>query len=109
MNFQIADIKPLNKNTLKGVFALMVGPMKIEGWTYHVKGEKFWVNSPSKEYVDRETGEKKYQPIVRIPDKNRYWAFQNWAKEQLEGVFDAPEPALEPQIGFTNDGDTIPF
>jgi hypothetical protein len=110
MEFKIVDEKSLNKNTLRGVFALMVGPLKIEGWTYHVKGEKFWVNSPSKEYVDRETGEKKYQPIVRIPDKNRYWAFQNWAKEQLEGVFDEPEPQPETQTqdGYGND-DGIPF
>ena len=64
MNFQITDAKPLNKNTLRGVFSMIVGPMKIEGWTYHIKGDKSWVSPPSKEYIDRETGEKKYAPFI---------------------------------------------
>jgi hypothetical protein len=67
------------------------------------------VNPPSKEYLDKETGEKKYWSIISLEDKDRYWKFQDWAKKQLKGVFDEPEPELEPQIGFTNDGDTIPF
>ena len=68
MNFKITDTKPLNKNTLRGSFSLLVGPLKVEGWTYHLKNEKSWVNPPSKEYIDKETGEKKYWPIIRIED-----------------------------------------
>ncbi len=30
MNLKITDTTPLDKNTLRGVFSLVVGPMKIE-------------------------------------------------------------------------------
>jgi hypothetical protein len=101
MDYQITDTKPLNKNTLRGVFSLVAGPLKIEGWTFHVKGDKSWVNPPSKEYIDKETGDKKYQPVVRVPDKDRYWAFQKWAIEQVRDIFGEPEP----QAAATDDSD----
>ena len=109
MEFKITDTKPLNKNTLKGVFSLDVGPLKIEGFTFHTKNGKAWIGFPSREYIDKETSEKKYWPIIRIEDKERYWKFQDWCKEQLESVFDEPEPMPEPDpqhAGFT---DGIPF
>jgi len=108
--WQVQDLKKLDHHTLKGSFSLVIGPMTIEGWTFHIKNEKRWVNPPSKEYLDKETGEKKYWPIVRIEDKVRYWKFQDWCKEQLGGVFSEPEqmPETQPeQAGYEND--SIPF
>jgi len=97
MNFKIKDTVPLDHNTLKGRFTLQVGPLEIEGYTYHVQGEKSWVNPPSREYTDKESGERKFAPIVRIPEKDRYWTFQKWAIEQVEDVFaKQSEPAVQP-------------
>jgi hypothetical protein len=107
MDFKVTDTKPMNKNTLQGVFSLMVGPLKIEGWTYHVKGDKSWVNPPSKEYIDRETGEKKYWPIIRIEDDERYHAFQRWAKEQVTEIFATSSPPI--QEGHQENDSGIPF
>jgi hypothetical protein len=111
MDFQITDTKPINKNTLRGVFSLVVGPMKIEGFTFHVKNGKSWIGFPSRQYVDQESGEIKYYPIIYIEDKDRYLKFQKWCKDQLKGVFDAPTAVPEPkpeQAGFA-DQDSIPF
>lgn len=87
MNFQIVDTKKMSKNTLQGIFSLMVGPLKIEGFTYHVKNGKSWIGFPAKEYLDKETGEKKYWPMIRIEDKERYASFQKWAKDQVREIF----------------------
>lgn len=105
MNFKIINPKPVNKNTLRGFFTLSVGPLEIEGYSYHVKNDKSWVNPPSKEYLDKEAGEKKYAPIIRIPDKDRYWRFQEWAVGQAVRLFEAP-PAPEP---LTEEMDDFPF
>jgi hypothetical protein len=105
MKFEITDAKPMDKNTLKGLFSLLAGPLKIEGFTYHVKEDKSWIGFPAKEYTDKETGEKKYWPIVRIEDKDRYHAFQDWAKGQVSEIFkpDHDEGAQQ------NIDDDIPF
>jgi len=105
MNFNITDTKPMDKNTLRGLFTLMVGPLKIEGFTYHVKNDKSWIGFPAKEYFDKESGEKKYWPMIRIEDKDRYASFQKWAKSQVAEIF-------KPQIdGRTqqHEDDDIPF
>jgi len=99
MNFKITDTKPLNKNTLRGTFSLLVGPLKVEGFTFHQKDEKSWIGFPSRQYVDPESGETKYYPIIHIEDKDRYWKFQDWCRDQLDGVFDSQPPA--PQLPET--------
>jgi len=110
MNFKITDTKPLDKNTLRGVFSLVVGPMKIEGFTFHIKGEKSWIGFPSKEYTDKESGEKKYWPIIRIEDKDRYWSFQDWCKEQVKDIFNQPVREPEPQsTEYQDNSDSTPF
>jgi hypothetical protein len=105
MNFKITDSKPMDKNTLQGIFSLLVGPLKIEGFTYHIKGDRSWIGYPAKEYFDKETGEKKYWSIVRIEDKERHANFQRWCKDQVREIFE-PEP--KEQI-VSAEMDEIPF
>ena len=102
MQFEIVDTKTLNKNTLKGTFSLMAGPLKISDFTFHRKGDKFWVGFPAKEYFDKETGEKKYWPIIRIEDKDRYYKFQEWAISEVSELF--TRGSLK-----ENQGEEIPF
>ena len=104
MSYKIIDVKPIQKHTLRAFFTLEVNPMVIEGWSYHVKNNKTWVNPPSREYKDKETGDKKYAPIVRFPDKERYWAFQDWAKEEVVRQLPQGDEAIP-----TDDKDDIPF
>ncbi len=105
MNFKIIDTKPMDKNTLKGLFSLVIGPMKIEGFTYHVKGDKSWIGFPAKEYFDKGSGEKKYWPIIWIEDKDRYASFQKWAKSQVSKIFDQRNDTGTQQY----EDDDIPF
>jgi hypothetical protein len=104
MNFKITDTKPMDKNTLQGIFSLLVGPLKIEGFTYHIKGDRSWIGFPAKEYIDKETGEKKYWPICRIEDKDRYANFQKWCKDQVREEF---KPKQEEEL--LAGADDIPF
>ena len=108
MSYKIIDVKPIRKNTLHAFFTLESGPMTIEGWTYHVKNDKSWVNPPSREYADKETGLKKYAPIVRFPDKDRYWAFQEWAKEQVNQHL-PKDVNVEAQPGDNSEQEERPF
>jgi hypothetical protein len=106
MKFQITDTKKLDKNTLRGSFALTAGQLKIEGFTFHVKNGKSWIGFPSRQYIDQESGETKYYPIIHIEDKDRYWKFQDWCKDQLADVFDPPESEPQSPAGESS---KIPF
>ena len=105
MDFKIINPKPMHKNTLRGFFTLVAGPLEIEGYSLHEKNGKTWVNPPSREYPDKETGETKYASIIKIPDKDRYWSFQDWAVKQARELFEAPAPAEE----VPTDGEPLPF
>ena len=105
MKFEMKNPKPMNKNTLRGFFTLAVGPLEIEGFTYHVKNDKSWVGFPAREYFDKETNEKKYWPMIRIKDKDRYFKFQDWATAEAKELL-ASVPAAEEN---TTEGSDIPF
>ena len=102
MNFKIVDAKKLDKNTLQGTFSLLAGPLKIEGFNYHIKNGESWISLPSTEYYDKGTGEKKYRTMVWIEGKDRYQAFQTWCKDQVSELFNR---SLEKE----SQGDDIPF
>lgn len=105
MEFKIINPKKMHKNTLRGFFDLSVGPLCIEGYSYHVKGDKAWTNPPSRPYQDSESGETKYAPIIRIPDKDRYFKFQEWAVGEARKLFDALPEVVEKSTGDSD----IPF
>lgn len=94
MNFAIKEVKRIDKNTLVAVAKLDFGPMEIDGIMFHRKNDKSWVNFPSKEYL--KDGEKKYWPLVRIPDDDRYWSFQNWAVKAFEEALARLQPPPPP-------------
>ena len=104
MMWLITDLQKLNQNTLKGSFALNIGPLKIEGWTFHTKAGKCWVSPPSKEYVDKASGEKKYSPMIRFPEKERYHKFQDWAVSQVKNSF-LPAQSLNSDKGGLSDAE----
>ena len=58
--------------------------LEIYGCPLYMKAGKRWVNLPSKEYVDKETNEKKYAAVIRFPDKKMYERFQDMAKKAID-------------------------
>jgi hypothetical protein len=51
----------------------------------HEKDGRGWVSFPSRQYKD-ESGETKYQPILRIEDEAKYRSFQRQALAAVEAV-----------------------
>jgi hypothetical protein len=105
MQLKLVNPRKMNKNTLRGFFDLEVGPLLIEGYSFHKKNEKQWVNPPSREYQDKQTGETRYAPIIRVPDRDRYWKFQELCVGEAQKLFDTLPDGGEQS---TDDSD-IPF
>jgi hypothetical protein len=100
MQFEIINPKSMNKNTLRGFFTLKAGPLEIEGYSFHEKSGKTWVNPPSREYRDKESNEMKYASIIKIPDKDRYWKFQEWACAECELLFASKQQSKNSETPF---------
>ena len=90
------SFKKFEKGALLGFadIELEINKVKIQvsGCTLCQKDGRKWLNFPSTEYVNKE-GEKKYKPIVKIPDKKCYDAFVEGAKKAIDIYIDNnPEP-----------------
>lgn len=73
-----------SKGTLQGfadIFWHEAG-IEMKGLALHMKDGKRWLNMPAKEYIDN--GEKKYQPIIFFPDKDKYQRFQQESKKAID-------------------------
>ena len=90
-NYKVVDLKHIsNGGALRGKFALMVDEIKILDFTYFNKDGKRWVNVPQKEFTDKDTGEKKYYPIVWI-EKEKFQTFIDWCVRKVSPEFDQPK------------------
>ena len=81
------SFKKFEKGALLGFadIELEINKVKIQvsGCTLCQKEGKKWLNFPSTEYVNKDS-EKKYKPIVKIPDKKYYDAFVEGAKKAID-------------------------
>ena len=79
MNVRIVRYKPFQRNTMQGFVDIEVeSAIIIPGCIHHSKGGKDWVNVPSKKEKDD-----KYYDLVKFPNKDTYWSFQNSCKQAL--------------------------
>jgi len=76
-------------------FDLDAKPLVIKGCLLHEKGEKRWINFPSREFI--KDGERKFINIIVIPDSDTYWRFQAWCLAELDRIISTPIAALEPE------------
>jgi hypothetical protein len=86
MSIKCLGFKSVKKGTLVGIAHLSFTKAGIDiyGCTLHMKDGKRWVSLPVKEYADKESGEIKHIPVVRIPDKRLYGAFCTAAKKAID-------------------------
>ena len=91
----ISDWKKIGKNTLIGAFDLDAGPLRIKGCMLHEKGEKRWINFPSREFI--KDGERRFINVIEIPDSDTYWRFQHWCLVELDRIISTPTEAPEPE------------
>jgi hypothetical protein len=106
MAVEIKDFRPYERNTLKGFLTVLLQPsgLEIRDLTVHQKGDRRWVNMPSRPYQNSE-GKTSYSFIILFPDKERSQRFQDVALKALDEYLPKPKPAE--QMRYENG--SIPF
>ena len=81
---ECVEFREHEKGALIGFATIWVEKMglEIDGFSLYQKDGRRWVNMPSREYKDKDTGEAKYKSTIRMRNKEHYNMF-------LEGVRDA--------------------
>jgi len=103
VNWKIIDFKAYESGALQGFFTLVAGLFEINNCKFFSKDGKSWVALPQREY--EKDGEKKYSPLVRIPDEGRYKDFQRWAVSEIAKIVPQDKPTQAEQ----SMGEDIPF
>jgi DNA-binding cell septation regulator SpoVG len=97
------SVKNYRKNTgrgkIKGWFTLVARDLEINDCTLVEGGKGDFIGLPQRSY--QKDGETKYTAIVFIPDKDRRYAFNDWALKELDNLI-----RTEPEDGS---GEDIPF
>ena len=86
MTIEILNYKPYQKGSLQGFldyFDSKTG-YEVYGCTVHVKDGKRWLNLPSKEYKDKDTGETKWSHSLRIREKEGHFKNTNLVLKALD-------------------------
>mgnify|MGYP003627952887 CR=1 FL=1 len=104
-----------NSPTLRGFCNVSVlfedYSLEIRDCRYNEKEEEGrksgWVTLPSRPYEDKQTGETKHAPIVRLDDET-YKTFQRAAVKALRVLTGQEEPPQRERVVYT-DEDEIPF
>jgi len=102
MKWKIVDFKAYESGALQGFFVLVAGIFEINNCKFFTKDGKSWVSLPQREYD--QDGEKKYAPVVKIPDEGRYKDFQKWAVSEVTKILPGDKPQKEPSMG-----EDVPF
>jgi hypothetical protein len=78
---KVLSYRRYSKSTLQGFVVLSINGLKIKDCSHHIKGNREWINFPSKSYDDN--GQKKWASIVEWEDKADHWKFQDTATAAL--------------------------
>lgn len=95
--WKISDWKPIRKNTLIGTFTVDARVLRIKGCMLHQKGEKKWINLPSREYFIG--SQRRFASVIEFKDRDAYCRFQDWCLVELDRIITPtqkePEPVTE--------------
>lgn len=86
MSIECMEFKAHESGALKGFANFRVPKMGIElfGCSIFMKDGRRWMSLPSREYVDRETGDKKYISIMRFMEKEHNDSFCKAALHSMD-------------------------
>ncbi len=97
------NFKSHESGTLLGFATLFLPKMGLEifGCSMHKKGDRRWLNLPSREF--EENGEKKYLNVIRFREKSHYESFcseakkaiDKWIEEREENLHEPLEPSQQ--------------
>lgn len=98
MSFECLDYKKMESGALQGFANFKLAKMGVElfGCGVFMKNGKRWVSMPSREYVDKESGDKKYIAIMRFINKDHAEAFSRSALQALDKWCDENAKSLPP-------------
>tara|TARA_R110002096_G_scaffold113208_2_gene246250 strand:+ start:1041 stop:1388 length:348 start_codon:yes stop_codon:yes gene_type:complete len=106
MSFECINYKKHESGALQGFADFRIPKMGIElyGCGVFMSNGKRWVKSPSREFNDPESGEKKYINILKFMKKEHNDSFSNgalvaldkWCAENAEPEPEQEQPAFEP-------------
>jgi hypothetical protein len=107
MPIEIKEFRPYVKNTLQGFCTVLLQPsgLEIRDLTVHQKGDRRWINMPSRPYQNSE-GKTSYSFIILFPDKERSQQFQTAVLKALDKYL--PPPPKQTESERYDDG-SIPF
>ncbi len=114
MSIECVEFKSHASGALQGFANFRVPKMGIEifGCGVFMKDGKRWLSLPSREYQDKDSGEKKYISIMRFMDKSHHEAFCKAALQAMDEwcVKNAQvdEPCAQPAETFKEE-DGCPF
>lgn len=85
-NLKVINYIPVNKGKLLGridIFIQSIG-LEIYDLTIFQDGGKRWFNLPQRDYVDKETGERRWIGTMRFPNELFYKAFMEALRKEFD-------------------------
>jgi hypothetical protein len=78
--------RPIGKGTLVGTADLYIVKWRTDffGAMWHRKDSREWINFPSREYIDKETGERKFYPLCKFKNHGDARRFSEAAIEAIK-------------------------
>jgi hypothetical protein len=86
MSIECIGFRSFQKGCMQGFASFFLPKMGLEihGCSVWQKDGRRWVNLPSREYKDKETGETKYSSVIRFRDELYFKAFCDGAKKAID-------------------------
>lgn len=110
-NVKVVNFRSVPKGSLLGflnIFIESVG-MEIYDLTVFQKDGRRWFNLPTREYEDKESGEKKYARRVHFPDETYYNAFMEAVRNAFDDYCHEQAKLNEPVQQLEEPDKDLPF
>lgn len=110
-NIQCTKFRPHQKGFLMGFATIFVEKwgIEIDGFTMWQKEGKRWINLPSTEYVDKDTGEKKYKSVFYFRNKDHLSMFLEGVRVAIDEYIAQMEAEQANFESPVNDKEGVPF
>lgn len=114
LRWEVKNLKPVVRNTLRCTFDLFAKPLLIKNLTYHKHANgREWVGFPGQPRLDLEgntlrdeRGKHRYVNMVLIPDQEVREKFQEWCCEAVRVELDRFGDDIKRQEEFVKSDDS---
>lgn len=108
-NIECLEFRSHPSGALQGFANFRIPKMGVElfGCPVFMKDGRRWMSLPSREFVDQESGEKKYITVMRFIEKEHNDAFCKAALQAMDSWCEAQKSPAPEQQEFTDEN--VPF